>query len=42
MTIEPIVDWILLLPSEMKLTIALAALILVFAFASLRPGDPTI
>lgn len=42
MAIDSIVDWILLLRAEMKLTIAVATLILVFAFATLWPGDPTI
>ena len=42
MTIEPVIDWIWVLPAEMKLAMGVAALILVFAFTSLRPGDPTL
>ena len=42
MTFEPVIEWILLLPSEMKLALAAAVLILIFAYTSLRPGDPTI
>jgi hypothetical protein len=42
MTIEPFIDWFWVLPAEMKLAIAVAALILVFAYTSLRPGDPTV
>ena len=40
--IERFVDWIVLLPDGMKLAIALALLILVFAYTCLRPGDPTV
>jgi hypothetical protein len=42
MTIEPVIDWIVLLPAEMKVALAAAVLILIFAYTSLRPGDPTI
>jgi len=41
MTIEPLIDWFWVLPTEMKLAMGVAVLILAFAFTSLRPGDPT-
>ena len=41
MSIGSIIDWIVLLPAAMKLASAIAVLILVIAYTSLRPGDPT-
>jgi len=41
MTIEPVIDWIVLLPMEMKVALTAALLILIFAYTSLRPGDQT-
>ena len=41
MSIEQIIEWIVLLPAGMKLATAIGALILVIAYTSLRPGDPT-
>jgi hypothetical protein len=42
MIIEPFIDWLWVLPAEMKAAMGIAVLILVFAYTSLRPGDPTI
>jgi hypothetical protein len=41
MMFEPVIDWIVLLPAEMKVALSAALLILIFAYTSLRPGDPT-
>ena len=42
MTIDQLIDWTVLLPAEMKVALAAAVLILIFAYTCLRPGDPTI
>ena len=42
MMIEPLIDWIWLLPVETKLAVTAGVLILIFAYTSLRPGDPTV
>jgi hypothetical protein len=36
MIIEPVIDWIVLLPAEMKVVLTAALLILIFAYTSLR------
>ena len=41
MIIEPVINWIVLLPAEMKVVLTAALLIMIFAYTSLRPGDPT-
>ena len=41
MSIERIIEWIVLLPPGMKLASAITVLILVIAYTSIRPGDPT-
>jgi hypothetical protein len=41
MTSEAIIDWVVLLPTGMKLASAIGLLLLVVAYTCIRPGDPT-
>jgi hypothetical protein len=40
-TTEAIIDWVVLLPTGLKLASAIAVLLLVVAYTCIRPGDPT-
>ena len=42
MTIEPVVDWITVMPAAIKLACAITGLFLVVAYYGMRPGDPTL
>jgi hypothetical protein len=42
MTIETVIDWVAFLPAAVKFTSGITIVILLIAYASMRPGDPTI
>jgi hypothetical protein len=41
MPIEAIIDWIVFLPSVVKIVSAMMVLVLIVAWSGMRPGDPT-